>query len=245
MTKIYEALEKAKTGKSVLPESGVIHFPKQMTRQKSLNTRAEPFLIGLWKNLAAMLPNKTCRIIQFIEPRNGQGGAALVHQLSKTIAFRLNQRILLLDASHRHPSQVERFNIRPLVDWSAAFEQHLSITETLHRVGKTSLFVSQFSLEKPQSDMTMESDHIDMYLEELKSMFTAIVIDGPVVTRVHDPSLLSRSVDGVVLVVESEKTRWQVAEKIKQRLANQGGNVLGVILNKQRYPIPGFIYNRI
>jgi Mrp family chromosome partitioning ATPase len=52
-------------------------------------------------------------------------------------------------------------------------------------------------------------------------------------------------VDGVVLVVEADKTRWPVAQSVKERIIQHGGNVLGMVLNKRRYYIPGFIYNRL
>ena len=51
--------------------------------------------------------------------------------------------------------------------------------------------------------------------------------------------------DGVVLVLEAEKTRWQVADKARESIENHGGKVLGVVLNKRRYYIPDFIYSRI
>ena len=43
----------------------------------------------------------------------------------------------------------------------------------------------------------------------------------------------------------SEKTRWQVADEVKERIQRHGGSVLGVVLNKRRHIIPGFIYKRI
>lgn len=245
MTKIYEALEKAKGGNSVAPESGVIHFPREAIKRTSRTSKSDPVFIALCKNLVALLPEKRCRIIQFIEIRNSNGAGALVRQLSKTCAYRLKQRVLLLDASNRRPSQAERFNVYPALDWETAAQQQLPVKETLCQVAQSSLFVSQFAFGKSTGETFSESKAIDIFLEELKSMFSAVFISGPAMDQAPDVSLLSKNVDGVVLVVEAERTRWQVADKIKQRISEQGGNVLGVVLNKQRHPIPGFIYNRI
>jgi Mrp family chromosome partitioning ATPase len=52
-------------------------------------------------------------------------------------------------------------------------------------------------------------------------------------------------VDGVVLVVEAEKTRWPVAETVRDKIKNSGGNILGIVLNKRRYYIPDWIYNKL
>jgi Mrp family chromosome partitioning ATPase len=52
-------------------------------------------------------------------------------------------------------------------------------------------------------------------------------------------------VDGVVLVVEAEKTRWQVVENLKEKIQNVGGNIIGVVFNKRRFYIPEALYKRL
>jgi len=49
----------------------------------------------------------------------------------------------------------------------------------------------------------------------------------------------------VVLVIESGKTRRQVALRAKKELEEAGGMLLGVILNKRKYYIPNWIYKRL
>ena len=53
---------------------------------------------------------------------------------------------------------------------------------------------------------------------------------------------LVSQVDGVILVVEAEKTRWQVALNVKEKILQHGGNLLGVVFNKRQFYIPNFIY---
>jgi Mrp family chromosome partitioning ATPase len=56
---------------------------------------------------------------------------------------------------------------------------------------------------------------------------------------------VSRQVDGVVLVLAAEDTRWPVAERVKESIERSGGRVLGIVLNKRRYHIPPCIYRRL
>ena len=60
-----------------------------------------------------------------------------------------------------------------------------------------------------------------------------------------DGFALARHVDGVILVVEAEYTRWPVVQNFKDRLVSSGANILGVVLNKRRYYIPSFLYHRV
>lgn len=60
-----------------------------------------------------------------------------------------------------------------------------------------------------------------------------------------DVIALAGKVDGVVLVVESERTRREVALQYKDRLEKSGAHILGVVLNKRRFHIPEWVYNRL
>ncbi|MFB3123892.1 MAG: cobalamin biosynthesis protein CobQ, partial [Candidatus Binatia bacterium] len=68
------------------------------------------------------------------------------------------------------------------------------------------------------------------------------VLDAPSVHGFAECRVLCAKVDGVVLVVESGRTRRQVAFNAKKQLEEAGGKLLGVVLNKRRYYIPEFIY---
>jgi len=78
--------------------------------------------------------------------------------------------------------------------------------------------------------------------ENLKKEFDLVLIDSSPLTLSPDGLAIASKVDGVILVVEAEKTRWQTVKKVRDNIAIVGGNILGVALNKRRYYIPQFIY---
>ncbi len=53
---------------------------------------------------------------------------------------------------------------------------------------------------------------------------------------------IARSSDGVVVVVESERTRREVLQWLKAELQRVHAPIMGALLNKQRYHVPEFIY---
>jgi len=57
--------------------------------------------------------------------------------------------------------------------------------------------------------------------------------------------LLAGQVDGVVLVAECEQTKWEILALCKEKLGRLGGQVLGVILNKRQFYIPGALYGKV
>jgi Mrp family chromosome partitioning ATPase len=51
---------------------------------------------------------------------------------------------------------------------------------------------------------------------------------------------MSKALDGVVLVVEAERTRSLSVRATQKTIQVHGGTVLGVVLNKRRSHVPRF-----
>ena len=56
-----------------------------------------------------------------------------------------------------------------------------------------------------------------------------------------ESSFLAEKMDGVILVVEAERTKTEVVRKIRKDLESTGVNILGVVLNKKRNYIPSYL----
>jgi Mrp family chromosome partitioning ATPase len=76
----------------------------------------------------------------------------------------------------------------------------------------------------------------------LRAKYGWVIVDGPPTTVYSDAGILAPLVDGVVLVVQAEKTRWQVAEQAKRILEESGARLLGAVINRRRYHIPQALY---
>ena len=72
-------------------------------------------------------------------------------------------------------------------------------------------------------------------MSEIKSRYPSdrlIIVDGPAILHFPDAMILCRYVDGVLPVVESEKT---AADDIKKMINHlKEFNTLGIVLNKNR-----------
>lgn len=80
-------------------------------------------------------------------------------------------------------------------------------------------------------------------LKQLESHFKYIVLDVPSFEKsLNTAIMVSGMSDGVVLVIESERVRSEVAQQTKAQLTRCKANILGVVLNKQKRYIPNIIY---
>lgn len=69
-----------------------------------------------------------------------------------------------------------------------------------------------------------------------------LLVDLPPVLERPDATLVAPHLDGVLLVLEAEGTRWEVAREARQRLEAAGAKVIGAVLNKKPQPIPNWLY---
>jgi Mrp family chromosome partitioning ATPase len=78
-----------------------------------------------------------------------------------------------------------------------------------------------------------------------RTRFDLVLIDSPPLETSSDGLAMVRKADGVVLVIEAEKTRWPVVQNLRDSVIQHGGNILGVVFNKRRYYVPGWVYKRL
>jgi protein-tyrosine kinase len=82
-------------------------------------------------------------------------------------------------------------------------------------------------------------------LQLLREHFNYVLIDCHSVNSPTTLTVMAKLVDGVVLVASAGQTRCDEIRRAEQVVEIAHGNILGLVLNKRKYPIPGWLYGRI
>jgi protein-tyrosine kinase len=80
------------------------------------------------------------------------------------------------------------------------------------------------------------------WLSENSRNFDFVIIDIPPVLEQRSWSGFMGSADGIIMVVEAERTRSEVVKSTAAVIAEASGHVLGMVLNKRRQYIPRGLY---
>jgi Mrp family chromosome partitioning ATPase len=147
-----------------------------------------------------------------------------------------SQRVLLIDASESL-SSIHK-GLRDVALNGAAVPNHDAL------MGQTRHQTLSDSRPGEGTNRQPTMDEMRNLLCLLSVKFELIILDLPPLdsTKVLD---LAPLLNGVVLVIESERVRWQVAAKGIELLDNSGSKVLGTVVNKQRQYIPQWLYQRL
>ncbi len=247
MSKIYEALQRAA---KVSPQLGkAASAEKLLPKPDYLRTSSlavEEQMLGLYRTLVALLPNRRGwgRAVQFIGSRRGEGVSVLSREFAKVCVRKLGASVLLLDADPEGP-QLAYFDVVPEQGWKRAVLEEQPVKGAITQIGDTKLYISQIAAPGESITQIVHAPAIEGIIEDLKRDYDFIVVDTPPAVSSADGLALSHKVDGVILVVEAESTRWQIVRNTKEKIELRGGNVLGVLFNKRRHYIPKFIYERL
>lgn len=172
----------------------------------------------------------------------GEGKSTIAVNIASALAEEAGRDVLLVDANVEAPVLHERFNIPETPGLFDVIDGKVAGQGT---VVNTSLRVLPIGSDHARPGGLVKSQR----MEGLKEFLAAhrarsgfVVLDGSSIFGAVNSAPLASSCDGVVLVVESEKTRWEVVQSARDQLRDAGAEVLGVVLNRRRYYIPRSVY---
>ncbi|MGA2939604.1 MAG: CpsD/CapB family tyrosine-protein kinase [Syntrophobacteraceae bacterium] len=244
MSKIYEALQHAhmeKESKVSATASAPIPLHVLVTPDKEL----EEEMLSLYKILDTLLPHSQCKILQFIGSHEGEGASTIIREFAIVSANLIGHSVLLLDADRYNPTQGRFFELQHPYCWIDALKDGAQIGKAIHQIGTSSLFMSPSCNSSAATPEIFNSPTFSGFCQSLRADFDLVLIDSAPLTISADGLAVASKVDGVILVVEAERTRWQTVRKVRDSICRVGGNILGVVLNKRRYYIPQSIYKHL
>jgi len=219
----------------------VLEFPTS----KSVELEIEEEMIALYQSINSLRSStQKNKVIQFMSTDGEQGTSTIVLELARVAALKYTKSVLLLDADLRKLDQ-EPFNITLEHSLEETIRAGDPVDKALYQIANSSLFLSRLFKGSGSIRQFLDPSGIDDLLEKLRTRFDFIFIDSPPENVFSIGLATSTSVNGVILVLDAEKTCLDAAKNITDKITKNGGKVLGVVVNKQRNHIPEFISKRI
>ena len=244
MSKIYEALQLEQSKrKQAFPNNQIKRIDpgyEHTAVWHSNDPQMEEEYINLYYTVHALLGQKSGKVVQFISSNEREGTSTVIEQFGRISTSGLGKSVLLIKTqpnghSEYHSNGEERDGYN-----DDHFGDEASSEEVFSNNGQPGFVV--WSLTNPVSSQTLRSpERFEIVLSRLRDHFDLILVDLPALSSSPLGLAVCPLADGIILVVEAEKTKATIAEKAKQRIQRAGGNILGVVLNKHRSHIPNTI----
>lgn len=164
---------------------------------------------------------------------------------SKNLAVsfaQLGYNVLVIDADLRRPTIHKIFGISKEQGLSDVLAHHNSnnglqtnikvfLNESIQdtEIENLKVLTSGNSVSNPS--VLLSTLSMRWLVQELRNTYDLILIDSPPVLLVPESVLLSSMVDGVVMVIKSNKNEKKLLLQAKQVLENSNSKILGMVLN--------------
>lgn len=150
--------------------------------------------------------------------------------------------VLLIDCDMRNPTVHKNFNLSNKVGLSSCISMGTALSDAVQKTSIEGLYALTGGVIPPNPSELLGSEQMKNVLQRAKEQYDYVLIDTPPVMPVTDALIVSRFVDGMILVIASAEIKVEMARDVKNQLVNAGANILGVVLNKVRSEHHGYGY---
>lgn len=150
--------------------------------------------------------------------------------------------VLIMDCDMRNPTVHKNFNLSNKVGLSSCISMGTALSDAVQKTSIEGLYALTGGVIPPNPSELLGSEQMKNVLQRAKEQYDYVLIDTPPVMPVTDALIVSRFVDGMILVIASAEVKVEMARDVKKQLQHAGANILGVVLNKVRSEHHGYGY---
>jgi len=198
-------------------------------------------LVKLHHSLAESLDADHGVIAQFVAPEPDAAIEAVVYDLAYISAAWLGKRVLFVNGVGMRFEGSDQLVPRRQEPILGAYGNLSDMENTITRVVGLELYQMKFPTMRGALDLAPTLRQIPEFLSRLRESFDLVVIASPAASEAPMGVLLSRFVDGNILVLEAGRTRAPVASELRDALSASGGAVIGAVLTRYRTYVPRFL----
>ena len=202
-----------------------------------MNSYLQLFLSGIQSG--SKNPGK-CTVVAFTSSLPREGVSYVTQSFAVEMARRTRKRTAIVDVNTLQQVDIFHFS---------------HITKYCLKTDVPNLYVLQPEeeyLPEEESELALqtlsENSELERGLSNLQTLrysFEFILLDCPSLKDSGDAALFAPAADGVVVVVEADRTRKEQVRSTLNTIEMAKGNLLGCVLNKRQYPIPEWLYQRL
>lgn len=162
-------------------------------------------------------------------PREGKTTSVIY--LGTTMA-QSGQRVLLIDTDMRRPRLHSSTKVSRTTGLSNLILGEATQDTVIKQTEIPNLWVLPCGPLPPNPAELLMSKRFEAVLADLAGRFDRVILDSPPLQAVTDAVVLSRRVDGVIMVVRAGKTIRDELKRSARQIHDVGGSMFGVVVNE-------------
>ena len=161
------------------------------------------------------------------------------------IKFNPEKDILLVDTNLHQPNLHTYFGLEQENGLAEILEDDDDWRSYIRDIKGTSMKFLSAGYTQMNPTELLGSDQFKNLVSEWRLHFRYILFNSPPILSHVDSLSLASVADGIILVIRSGQTRWDIAQNAKRKLLAAQANLLGVALNRSKMNIPAGQYSHL
>lgn len=189
--------------------------------------------------LDAALPKERFAV-GFAACHHGKGTSSMAWSFARILAAGRRQPVCIVEANLRTPALADSLQLNSAPGLRDLLDGRAELDATLQQ--PTGCNASVITAGSNAGTAQFAPPALGKVIEQLRHRFPALIFDAAPLLPYPDTVALGRNLDGIVLVLQAERDRWEVAQHGAQMLEAAGVRVLGAVLNRKPLYIPPWVY---
>ncbi len=183
-------------------------------------------------NLQFMGLDKPLQAVAITSATPSEGKSLTCANLAAAFA-QAGQRVLLVDADLRRPTQAKLFglNRRAWGGLTTVLAGTQELAEAVQETPVPGLSLLASGPIPPNPAEMLGAQRMTDLLEKMKAQWDLVIVDTPPVLAVADASILAPRLDGVILVVRAGQVSYPQAKRAKEALDAVKARMLGTVVD--------------
>ncbi|MCU1614735.1 MAG: capsular exopolysaccharide family [Frankiales bacterium] len=173
----------------------------------------------------------------------GEGKSTVASNLAVTLA-ETGARVLLVDADIRRPTIARLLGLEGGVGLTTVLAGQAALEDVVQEWGEQGLAVLPSGAVPPNPAELLGSPAMRRLVALMRTSYEYVVVDTAPLLPVADATVLSRVVDGTVVVAQAGRVRRAQVGQALANLEQVSARVLGVVLNRVRRDNDLYAYER-
>lgn len=211
-----------------LPGAGATNHPHQVVSEVSMMPLREAYQ-NIQVNLKLLNSDAEKKVIAVTSSVPQEGKSSVSANLS-VARSQCGQRVLLIDADMRRPTQHLIWEISNEMGLSEVLEQQISWSEAVQNVMPNLDVLTAGSIPKNPIAL-LDSPVFQDFIAKISDSYDRVIFDTPPIIGIADTKIIGRAVDGFLFVVRPGVADYGSATAAKKTLDSTGLKVLGVVVN--------------
>ncbi len=207
-------------------------YPKSSITESCRSIRTNIMFSSVGKNLKRLL-------VTSAGPQEGKTTAVINLGI---IFAQGDKKVLIVDSDLRRPRLHRAFKCSRKLGLTNLIMNEATLDDVIVATEAPNVFLIPCGPIPPNPSELLGGERMREISDQLAARFDLVLFDSPPVVAVTDAVVMSKMVDGVVLIAKAGKTTSEIIAKASRLLQGVGGHILGAVLNDFNVRSAGYRY---